>query len=95
MRLVRKFIHLLHIKEPVNISAGVDERLIDEEMKQIHLSLATSLGILALGLFGAAYAQIAFGLRPLSHIRQAVDAGGQPLVTELNGMIAANIGMVE
>jgi signal transduction histidine kinase len=110
MRLVRKYTHLMHIKEPVNISVGVDERLIDEEMKQIQLSLATSLGILALGLFGAAYAQIAFGLRPLSHIRQAVDAvrsGNvkqlpndlpaevQPLVTELNGMIAANLGMVE
>jgi signal transduction histidine kinase len=110
MRLVRKYIHLLHLKDPVKISVGVDERLIDEEMKQIHLSLAMSLGIIALGLFGAAYAQIVFGLQPLSRIRHAVaavrsgsskqlpddlPAEVQPLVTELNGMIAANLNMVE
>ncbi|WP_291604050.1 HAMP domain-containing sensor histidine kinase [Bradyrhizobium sp.] len=89
---------------------GVDERLIDEEMTRIHLPLAASLGIIAIGLIGGAYAQIAYGLHPLARIRQeviAVRSGQnrqlpddlpsevQPLVTELNGMIAANLNMVE
>jgi signal transduction histidine kinase len=110
MRLIRKHIHPRHLQEPLEISVGVDERLIDEEMKQLNLSLAMSLGIIALGLIGAAYAQIAFGLQPLARIRHAVAAvrsGSMkqlpddlpaevlPLVTELNGMIVANLNMVE
>ena len=110
MRLIRKELHPTHLKEPLRISVGVDERLIDEEMKQVHFSLAMSLGIIALGLIGAAYAQIAFGLQPLLRIRQAVaevrsgrlkqlpddlPAEVLPLVTELNAMIVANLNMVE
>jgi signal transduction histidine kinase len=110
MRLIRKIIHPLHLKEPIKVSVGVDERLIDEEMKQLNLPLGMSLGIIALGLIGAAYAQISFGLKPLARIRHAVAAirsGSMkqlpddlpievlPLVTELNGMIAANLHMVE
>jgi signal transduction histidine kinase len=110
MRLIRKFIHPHHLKEPLKISVGVDERLIDEEMKQVNFPLAMSLGIIALGLIGAAYAQISFGLQPLVRVHHAVAAvrSGSikqlpedlpaevlPLVTELNGMIAANLNMVE
>jgi signal transduction histidine kinase len=94
----------------LNISVGVDERLIDDEMKEIHASLAMSLGIIALGLIAAACAQIEFGLQPLFRIRHAVaavrsgtvrhlpddlPAEVQPLVAELNGMIMANLNMVE
>lgn len=110
MRLIRKLIHPLHLQEPLKISVGVDERLIDEEMKQVNFPLAMSLGIIALGLIGAAYAQVAFGLQPLIRVRRAVAAvrSGRikqlpddlpaevlPLVIELNGMIAANLTMVE
>ena len=110
MRLIRKLLHPQHLQEPLKISVGVDERLIDEEMKQVNLPLAMSLGIIALGLIGAAYAQIAFGLQPLVRVRHAVAAvrSGSikqlpddlpaevlPLVVELNGMIAANLNMVE
>ena len=110
MRLIRKFIHPRHLQQPLKISVGVDERLIDEEMNQVNFSLAMSLGIIALGLIGAAYAQITFGLQPLARVRHAVAAvrsGSMkqlpddlpaevlPLVTELNGMIVANLNMVE
>lgn len=110
MRLIRKLFHPLQLKQSIEVRIGVDERLIDEEMARIHLPLAASLGIIAIGLIGAAYAQVAYGLQPLARIRQeviAVRSGQtrqlpddlpsevQPLVTELNGMIAANLGMVE
>jgi signal transduction histidine kinase len=110
MRLIRKHIYPPHLEEPLKISVGVDERLIDEEMKQVNFPLTMSLGIIALGLMGAAYAQIAFGLQPLARVRQAVaevrsgsikqlpddlPAEVLPLVTELNGMILANLNMVE
>jgi signal transduction histidine kinase len=110
MRLIRKSLNPPYTAEPIKISVGVDERLIDDEMKQLNVSLAMSLGILAVGLIGAAYAQIAFGLQPLVRIRHAVAAvrSGEmkqlpddlpaevlPLVRELNGMIVANLNMVE
>jgi signal transduction histidine kinase len=94
----------------VDIRIGADERLIDEEMARFNLPLAILLGIVAIGLFTAAYAQIAHGLQPLSRIHHAVAAvrSGQtrelpdglptevmPLVSELNAMITANRSMVE
>jgi signal transduction histidine kinase len=110
MRLIRKLIHPQNLQEPLKISVGVDERLIDEEMKQVNFQLVMSLGIIALGLIGAACAQIAFGLQPLVRVRRALadvrsgsikklpddlPAEVLPLVVELNGMIAANLNMVE
>jgi signal transduction histidine kinase len=110
MRLFHKIMHPRHLGELLRVRVGADERLIDEEMRELNVSLAMSLGIIAIGLIGAAYAQIAFGLRPLARIRHAVVAvrsGSMkrlpddlptevlPLVTELNGMIAANLNMVE
>ncbi len=110
MRLIRKLIHPFGLKEPVEIRIGADERLIDKEMARVHVPLAASLGIIAIGLIGAAYAQVTYGLQPLARIRRAVVAvrSGKtrqlpddlptevlPLVRELNGMIAANLNMVE
>jgi signal transduction histidine kinase len=110
MRLIRTTLHPSQLATPVEIRMGADERLIDNEMAQVQLPLVLSLGTIALGLVGAAYAQIAFGLQPLTHIRRAIGAirCGEakrlpddlprevlPLVTELNGMIAANLNMVE
>ena len=110
MRLIRKTLHLSPFTRSVEIRMGADEKLIDNEMAQVRLPLALSLATLALGLVGAAYAQVTFGLLPLTHIRHAISAirCGKakqlpddlptevlPLVTELNGMIAANLNMVE
>jgi len=110
MRLIRRLVHPHHLEEPIDIRVGVDERLIDEEMTQLNLPLAAALGIVAIGLFGAAYAQIAYSLQPLARIRQAAAAvcSGRakelpdslprevmPLVKGLNGMIVANQNMVE
>lgn len=110
LRLLQRTLQPQHLPEPVKVSLGVDERLIDAEMRQLNLTLMMSLGIIAIGLFGAACAQIAFGLKPLVRIHQAVaairsgdlkqlpddlPAEVQPLVTELNGLIAANTSMVE
>lgn len=110
MRLMTKLVHLPRLDGPLEVRVGADERLIDEEMTRFHLPLSASLGIIALGLFGAAYAQIAYGLQPLTRIRHAVAAirSGRtkqlpvdlpaevtPLVMELNAVISANQGMVE
>jgi hypothetical protein len=110
MRLMRKLVHSQRLAQPLDIRVGVDERLIDQELARSNLALAASLGIIGLGLFGAAYAQIAFGLLPLTRIGHAIAAirSGRmkqlpndlpaevlPLVTELNAMITANLGMVE
>ena len=110
MRLIRRLVHPHHLEEPIDIRVGVDERLIDEEMTQLNLPLAAAVGIVAIGLFGAAYAQIAYSLQPLARIRQAAAAvcSGRakelpdslprevmPLVKGLNGMIVANQNMVE
>ncbi|MBI5319481.1 HAMP domain-containing sensor histidine kinase [Bradyrhizobium sp.] len=110
MRLMTKLVHLHQLNEPVEVRVGADERLIDEEMARFHLSLTASLGIIGLGLFAAAYIQIAYGLQPLTRIRHAVAAvrSGRtqqlpvdlpaevmPLVMELNAVISANQSMVE
>jgi signal transduction histidine kinase len=110
MRLIRRILHPSRFARPIEIRMGADERLIDEEMSRVQLPLVFSLATLALGLIGAAYAQVAFGLQPLTHIRREIGAircGKSkqlstdlprevlPLVFELNGMIAANLNMVE
>jgi len=110
MRLIRRLFRPGHLNEALTVSVGVDERLIDEEMRKVQMPLAMSLAMIAFGLIGAAYAQIVFGLKPLSRIRHelaAVRSGHlkqlsdnlpseiQPLSKELNGMINANFKMVE
>lgn len=110
MRMIQRIIHLHDPREPLDIRVGVDEGLIDAEMKRMNLALAAALGLMAIGLVGTAYAQVSYGLRPLDRIRAAVTGvrSGeieqlpddlpdevQPLVRELNGMIAANRNMVE
>jgi signal transduction histidine kinase len=110
MRLMRKLVHSQRLGQPLDIRVGVDERLIDQEMARFNLALAASLGILGLGLFGAAYAQITFGQQPITYVRHAIAAARsgrtyqlpddlpaevQPLVKELNTIFTANLDMVE
>ncbi|WP_315705925.1 MULTISPECIES: HAMP domain-containing sensor histidine kinase [unclassified Bradyrhizobium] len=110
MRMVRNITRPPHLDQAIDIRVGADERLISDEMKQLNLTLATALGLMAFAMVGTAYAQVAYGLRPLARIRSdlaAVRTGKisrlpedlpdeiMPLVTELNGMITANLSMVE
>jgi signal transduction histidine kinase len=110
MRLMRKLVHSQRLGQPLDVRVGVDERLIDQEMARFNLALAASLGILGLGLFGAAYAQITFGQQPITYVRHAIAAARsgrtyqlpddlpaevQPLVKELNTIFTANLDMVE
>ena len=110
MRMLQRVVQGHHLNKPIEIRIGADERLISDEMSHLHMVLATSLGLMAFGMIGTAYAQVAFGLRPLARIRDAVSAVRSgtvthlpddlpnevmPLVKELNGMISANLAMVE
>ena len=109
LRLNQRLVDLPQSKEPLRVGIGIETRLIDEELAHFNKVLALSLGIIALGLTGAAIIQVAFGLRPLTRVRRAlidVRAGNAerlpedlpqevaPLVRDLNSMIAANNDMV-
>jgi signal transduction histidine kinase len=93
----------------VNIGLGADEFLRDEVVAKFRDRLIISLGLVAIGLIGAAFAQVTFGLRPLGRIRQALSAirTGEsqtlpidlpaevmPLVTDLNRLLDANRDVV-
>lgn len=56
------------------VAIGMDQRLVDEFLASFKRTLGLSLGAIALGLIIAAFAQIAYGLRPLGRIRQALQA---------------------
>lgn len=96
--------------QPLILTIAVDTRLIDAEVSQLDRTLALSLGVIALGLSGAAIVQVAVGLWPLARVRRALVAvrTGQssslpedlphevaPLVSDLNSMIAANNDMLQ
>lgn len=110
MRMVRNITEPSRLGQPVEIRIGADERLISDEMEHLNLTLMATLGLLALAMVGTAYAQVAYGLRPLQRMSRAiveVRSGKttrlpedlpeeiMPLVTELNGMITANLSMVD
>jgi signal transduction histidine kinase len=110
MRMVRSISEPSRLGQPVEIRIGADERLISDDMQHLNLTLMAMLGLLALAMVGTAYAQVAYGLRPLQRMRRAiVDVRSgkatrlpedlpeeiMPLVTELNGMITANLNMVD
>ena len=88
----------------------MDQRLIDDAVSHFDRTLVWSLGLIALGLIAAAFAQVTFGLLPLARIRRdltAVRMGAAPrlpgdmpievapLVDDLNALIQANRDMVE
>ncbi|WP_315754401.1 MULTISPECIES: HAMP domain-containing sensor histidine kinase [unclassified Bradyrhizobium] len=110
MRMVRNISEPSRLGQPVEIRVGADERLISDEMQHLNLTLIATLGIMALAMVGTAYAQVVYGLRPLQRMSRAiVDVRSgkttrlpedlpeeiMPLVTELNGMITANLNMVD
>ena len=87
------------------LSMGIDLRLIDELLEQFNWTLGLSLMAVASGLIAAVFAQVTYGLRPLTRIKQALVAirRGEtdqmpddlplevaPLAESLNDMIRAN-----
>lgn len=110
MRMIRSISEPPRLGQAVEVRVGADERLISDEMQHLNLTLMATLGIMAVAMVGTAYAQVAYGLRPLQRMSRAiVDVRSgrttrlpedlpeeiMPLVTELNGMIAANLNMVD
>jgi signal transduction histidine kinase len=92
-----------------NFMVAGDTRDLVSVMERFHLLLASSLGIIALGLCAAAAAQVSFGLRPLRRLRMALAEvrGGRaaslsddfpeevrPLVRDLNALIVSQSDMV-
>lgn len=95
--------------EPLRLQVNVDSSVVDAVLRTFNISLAESLGLLALVLIAAAALQVAFGLYPMSRLRGALaairsgkaerlpkdfPAEVQPLVDDLNNLIEVNAGMV-
>ncbi len=89
---------------------ALDIRQIHEPVEEFATLLAVALGVLALGLGAAAVLQVGIGLAPLRHMREALGAVRdgrtrrlegdypqevQPLVEELNTLLAHDEAMVE
>ncbi|MBT0962853.1 sensor histidine kinase [Denitromonas sp. IR12] len=89
---------------------ALDTRQIHEPVEEFATLLAIALGVLALGLGAAAVLQVGIGLAPLGRMRQALGAVRdghtrrlegdyprevQPLVDELNTLLAHDEAMVE
>jgi signal transduction histidine kinase len=90
---------------PLRFSVGADLSQLHTVLDRFSQLLRTSLALIGGGLISAAIAQVALGLRPMARLRRtlaAVRTGEaevlpedfpnevQPLVTELNSLIAAN-----
>ncbi len=110
LRMIRTVSEPSRLGQPLEVRIGADERLISDEMQHLNLTLVAMLGFMALAMVGTAYAQVVYGLRPLQRMGRAIvdvrsgkttllpeDLPGEimPLVTELNGMITANLTMVD
>lgn len=96
-------------QEALRVAVATDTRLIDELIEKFRRTLAIALAATALGLIGAAMAQIAYGLRPVGRIRAAVQAVRlgktprlpadlpdevAPLAANVNALLDANEEMI-
>ncbi|MDB5459508.1 MAG: sensor histidine kinase [Caulobacteraceae bacterium] len=97
-------------RQDMRFVVGADDGNLKRIIAQFERSLTGSLAIVAVGLFGAATAQVWFGLQPLRRLRVALarvragQADGlpgdfpsevQPLVSDLNEVILANREMIQ
>lgn len=93
----------------LRVAVGVDEVQLDQVLSRFNRTLALSLGVIGLGLIGAAVLQVWFGLQPLGRVRSAlaqvrmgraarlpedVPNEVRPLVHELNGLLEANTEVI-
>lgn len=96
--------------QPVRLIVAADEALLGEPLQRFRGMLLAALGLLAAGLVGAAIVQVRSGLRPLNRLRDELGQlrdgrraalGGhypsevQPVVDELNAVLARNAEFVE
>jgi signal transduction histidine kinase len=95
--------------EPLRIQVNVDSGIIDRVLRTFNISLAISLGLLAVALSTAAALQVVFGLQPMTrlgralrairsgkatHLPKAFPLEVQPVVDDLNSLIDVNGQMV-
>ena len=88
----------------LNVTVAQDRATLDASIRQFGFDLALALGILAIALILAAWAQVSLGLNPLGRLRGDVEkvrrnsaekvadaypAEVQPLVAEVNELLAA------
>lgn len=96
-------------QQPLRLIVAADARLISEPVGHFNGLLAWTLGIMGIGLIAAAIVQVLIGLRPLGHLREALNrvrAGDtqkiegdfpleiQPLVDDFNGVLAQNARII-
>ncbi|WP_084584492.1 sensor histidine kinase [Sphingomonas azotifigens] len=94
---------------PISVQIGIDQRLIDDDLAGFNRALLLSLGLLALALAASAILQVRFGLRPMRDLRRSLaeirdgerrhlptgfPSEVQPLVDDLNALLAANAEML-
>ena len=61
-------------RQRVRVAVAQDRRDVTGAARDFATDMLPYLGFLALFLIGAAYAQIAIGLRPLAHVRDQINA---------------------
>jgi signal transduction histidine kinase len=109
LRLYQQLVRTRNGEPPLRLSIAVAENTLDAELSHFDMTLAASLGVIALGLFGAAVLQVTMGLRPLVRLRRALTEVRRghlerlpddlpqevaPLVQDLNSMIGGNSEML-
>lgn len=97
-------------EQTARLIVAADEELLAGPLQRFRGMLLTALGLLAAGLVGAAIVQVRGGLRPLNRLRDELgqlrdgrlaNLGGhypsevQPVVDELNAVLARNAEFVE
>lgn len=107
---VQRTVYYPDREQPLHLVVARDAAILRALVGDFTRTVAFSLGFLAIGLVAAAWAQVAFGLTPLSKLRRALAAiregrrehmGGvwptevQPLVDDLDALLVHNARMVE
>ncbi|TVT49617.1 MAG: sensor histidine kinase [Denitromonas halophila] len=111
LRMMERLIRPAELPDTAyRLIVAIDTRQIDEPVEDFATLLAIALGVLALGLAAAAVLQVGVGLAPLGRMRDALGAVRdgharrlegdypqevQPLVDELNTLLAHNEATVE
>lgn len=103
-------LQLTGVETPVDVSVALDRTELRQAKRSFRHLLWLSLGVLGFGILGAVWAQIRFGLAPLSRLRAAVaalhtgsstelagswPAEVQPLANEINALLVRNRQAVE
>lgn len=109
VRLVQRSERLAGSDDVLRIGVGIDERYLKNVLSSFNKTLFLSLGVIALGLIGAAFLQVSVGLLPLVKVRRGLAAVREgratrlghdapdevrPLIDDMNALIETNHEMV-